>query len=59
MSFVRQDDPTGPQLNEQSISGVSADNSTTLLVGQFRDVHIGERHGKLGAAISYTEAVQD
>ncbi|PVH69237.1 hypothetical protein DL98DRAFT_522304 [Cadophora sp. DSE1049] len=44
MPLARQDDPPrSPQLNSQSISGLSATVNSTLLAGQFLgDVHIGE-----------------
>ncbi|KUJ12749.1 uncharacterized protein LY89DRAFT_687710 [Mollisia scopiformis] len=44
MPLARQDDPPwSPQLNNQSISGLSATVNSTLLAGHFLgDVHIGE-----------------
>jgi hypothetical protein len=58
MPLARQDDPLwSRQLNNQSISGLSATVNSTLLAGHFRDVHIGERKSKLRSTISCTEAV--
>jgi len=58
MPLARQDDPLwSPQLNNQSISGLSATTNSTLLAGHFLgDVHIGESKSKLRSTISCTEA---
>jgi hypothetical protein len=54
MPLARQDDPPwSPQLNNQSISGLSASVNSTLLAGHFLgDVHIGESKSKLRSTIS-------
>lgn len=43
--------------NNQSISGLSANNDSNLLAGQFRDVYMGESKSELRSTISCTEAL--